>query len=185
VSLARWREVPIGREQDREAFDCGEPALNEWLRRYARQSHVGGGTKTFLAIVPEEPARILGFYSLSPASLVYARTPAILRRGLGRYELPAFRLGRLAVDQSMQGQGLGGQLLLAAGRRCLRVAAKVGGVALLIDAKSERAAAWYRRCGAMSLDDTPLTLVLPLAMIAAALAERNAQPLQVECCGQG
>jgi predicted N-acetyltransferase YhbS len=56
------------------------------------------------------------------------------------YEVPASRLGRLAVDRSVQGEGLGGQLLLAAGKRCLAVAEQVGGVALLIDAKSERTA---------------------------------------------
>src|SRR5687767_4152506 len=79
---------------------------------------------------------------------------------------PAFRLGRLAVDRTVHGQGLGGRLLLAAGKRCLAVAEQVGGVALLIDAKSERAAAWYRGYGAV--EDAPLTLILPLATIAAA-----------------
>jgi predicted GNAT family N-acyltransferase len=79
-----------------------------------------------------------------------------------------FRLGRLAVDHTVQGQGLGGQLLLAAGTRCLAVAEQVGGVALLIDAKSERAATWYRGYGAVALQDAPLSLILPLATIAAA-----------------
>jgi hypothetical protein len=63
---------------------------------------------------------------------------------------------------------LGGQLLLAAGRRCLSVAAEIGGVAMLIDAKGERAAAWYASYGAVPLDDAPLSL-LPLATVAAGL----------------
>jgi hypothetical protein len=75
----------------------------------------------------------------------------------------------LAVATSVQGRGLGSGLLLAAGRRCLIVAAEVGGVALLIDAKSERAAQWYEGFGAVRLDDAPLTLVLPLKTIAEAL----------------
>ena len=70
-------------------------------------------------------------YSLSPASIDYARTPMLVKKGLARYDVPVFRLGRLAVDLTLQGQGLGGQLLLAAGRRCIRAAAEVGGVALL------------------------------------------------------
>ena len=70
----------------------------------------------------------------------------------------------------MQGQGLGGRLLLAAGLRCLAVAEQVGGVALLIDAKSERAAAWYRGYGAVALEDAPMSLILPLATIAAAVS---------------
>lgn len=112
---------------------------------------------------------MLGFYSLSPASIDYARTLALVRKGLARHDIPVFRLGRLAVDRSVQGQGLGGQLLLAAGRRCLVAAAEVGGVALLIDAKNEEVAAWYASYGALPLLDAPRSLVLPLSTIEAAL----------------
>jgi GNAT superfamily N-acetyltransferase len=169
MNITAWHEEPIGRQHDRESFDCGEEALNEFLRRYARKSHEMGGAKTFLAVDDSDNKTILGFYSLSPASVAYARTPELVRRGLARYDVPTFRLARLAVDRRVQGQGLGGQLLLAAGRRCLRAAAEVGGVALLIDAKNERVAGWYASYGAMSLLDTPLSLLLPLATIEAAL----------------
>jgi len=84
--------------------------------------------------------------------------------------VPVFRLGRLAVDRSVQGRGLGGKLLLAAGERALLVAEQVGGVALMIDAKNARAAAWYASFGAVPLDDTPLTLLLPMKTIEAAIA---------------
>jgi GNAT superfamily N-acetyltransferase len=114
-----WHEEPISKRHNRDAFDCGEEELNEFLRRYARKSHELGGTKTFLAVKDDNQATVLGFYTLCPASVEYARTPEILKRGLARYDVPAFRLARLAVDRSVQGQGLGGQLLLAAGRRCL------------------------------------------------------------------
>jgi GNAT superfamily N-acetyltransferase len=169
MTVPSWHEEPIGKRHNREAFDCGEPALNDFLRRYARKSHELGGAKTFLAIDDADNSTILGFYSLSPASIDYARTPEIARRGLARYEVPVFRLARLAVDRAVQGQGLGGQLLLAAGRRCLLVSAEVGGVALLIDAKNERVAAWYATYGATPLLDAPLSLVLPLRTIEAAL----------------
>jgi hypothetical protein len=69
----------------------------------------------------------------------------------------------------VQGHGLGGQLLLAAGRRCLLASAEVGGVALVIDAKNEKVAEWYASYGAMPLLDTPLSLLLPLATIEASL----------------
>src|SRR5208337_3673896 len=95
--------------------------------------------------------------------------PESLRRGLARHDVPVFRLGRLAVDRNAQGQGLGGQLLLAAGKRCLLAAAEVGGVALLIDAKNERAAGWYASYGAVPLADAPRSLLLPLATIETAL----------------
>ena len=82
--------------------------------------------------------------------MVFARTPEV-------------RLARLAVDRRSQGQGIGGQLLLAAGRRWLLASAEIGGVVLVIDAKDERAAGWYASYGAMPLLDAPLTLLLPLA----------------------
>lgn len=164
-----WQEAPLARAHDRKAFDCGEPALNDYLQKFARQNHESGGAKTFVAVEASAPNTILGYYTLSPASIDYARTPAVVSRGLGRYEVPVYRLGRLAVGTPIQGRGLGGGLLLAAGRRCLAVAAEVGGVALLIDAKSERAAKWYEGFGAVRLDDAPLTLLLPLKTVAAAL----------------
>lgn len=170
-----WREAPISKAHDREAFDCGEPALNEFLRRHARQNHASGGAKTFVATPHAEEARVWGFYSLSPASIDYARTPKLVKQGLARYDVPVFRLARLAVDRTLQGQGLGGQLLLAAGRRCLLAAAEVGGVALLIDAKNERVAGWYQSYGAVALLDAPGSLLLPLATMEAALKAQGKQ----------
>ena len=169
MSVAAWREEPISKTHDRQTFDCGEGALNEFLQRYARKSHDLGGAKTFLAIDDTDGKTILGFYSLSPGALEYARTPEIVRRGLARHVVPCFRLARLAVDRRVQKQGLGGQLLLAAGRRCLLASAEVGGVALLIDAKNDAVASWYGSYGALPLTDAPLTLLLPLATIEAAL----------------
>lgn len=165
-----WQEVPIGKQHDRAAFDCGDADLNTYLQRFARQNHESGGAKTFVAVTAQDPSHILGFYSLSPASIDFARTPAIARRGLGRYDVPVYRLGRLAVDLTIQSRCLGGGLLLAAGKRCMAVAAEVGGVALLIDAKGDQAARWYEGYGAVRLDDAPLSLVLPFAVIAKAIA---------------
>jgi GNAT superfamily N-acetyltransferase len=169
MSVTAWHEEPIAKTHDRQAFDCGESALNEFLQRYARKSHELGGAKTFLAIDDADGKTVLGFYSLSPGAVQYARTPEIVRRGLARHDVPWFRLARLAVDRRAQGQGLGGQLLLAAGRRCLRVSAEVGGVALLIDAKNDAVAGWYASYGAVPLADAPLTLLLPLATVEAAM----------------
>ena len=167
MTLRAWHEEPIGRRHYWKSFDCGEAALNEFLQRYARQSHDLGGAKTFLAIADSDNKTILGYYSLSPASIEYARTPTVIRRGLSRHDVPAFRLARLAVDLTVQGQGLGG--LLSAGKRCLLASAEVGGIAMLIDAKDERAAAWYASYGALPLLDAPLSLLLPLATIKAAV----------------
>ncbi|RNJ42655.1 GNAT family N-acetyltransferase [Mesorhizobium erdmanii] len=171
MSSVIWQEVPMGKQHDRAAFNCDDADLNTYLQRFARQNHESGGAKTFVAVTAEDPSHILGFYSLSPASMDYARTPTVARRGLGRYDVPVYRLGRLAVDRTIQGRGLGGGLLLAAGRRCIAVAQEVGGVALLIDAKGDQAARWYEGYGAVRLDDAPLSLVLPFAAIGKAIAE--------------
>ena len=169
MTLPVWHEEAIAKNHDRQGFDCGQPELNAFLRNHARQSHQRGAAKTFLAVDDGDGKTVYGYYSLSPASVEYARTPEIVRRGLGRYDIGAFRLGRLAVSNALHGQGLGGQLLLAAGRRCLRVAQEVGGTALLIDAKNGKVAAWYASYGALALLDAPLTLLLPLDLVAAAL----------------
>jgi len=122
-------------------------------------------------VSPAEPKQVLGYYTISPGAIEFARMPAVLTRKLGRYEVPVFRLGRLAVAVQCQRRGLGGELLLAAGFRALAVAAEIGGVALAIDAKDARAAAWYKRFGAMPLLDDPVKLVLPLATIAQAITK--------------
>jgi len=163
-----WREEPISRHHDRKGFDCGALELNEYFDRYARQNHESGGAKTFVAVLPGEHARVLGYYSISPGAIEFDRVPATLTKRLARYEVPVFRLGRLAVSLAMHGQGLGGDLLLAAGVRALAVAAQIGGVALAIDAKDSKAAGWYERFGAIRLLDDPLKLILPLGTIAAA-----------------
>lgn len=168
MTLPAWHEEPISKHHNRNAFDCGDETLNLYLQRHARQNHELGGSKTYLAISDQDQA-ILGFYSLSPGSIDYQQVPEEIKRGLGRYEVPVFRLGRLAVNVSFQGQGLGGQLLLAAGRRCLLVATQTGGIALRIDAKNEHVARWYQSYGAVPLLDAPLSLLLPLKTIQLAL----------------
>jgi GNAT superfamily N-acetyltransferase len=169
VTALVWDEAPIAKQHERAAFDCGDADLNLYLQKHARQNHESGGAKCFVAAPSNAPTRILGFYTLSPASLEYSRTPALAKKGLARYDVPVFRLGRLAVDRTVQGRGLGGALLLRAADRCIRVAKEVGGVALLIDAKNDRAVRWYEGYGALRLDDAPPSLLLPLASAADAL----------------
>lgn len=162
MTLPDWHEEAIEKAHRRHEFDCGDEELNRFLARYARQSHVRGAAKTFCAIDNADAGRILGFYTLTPTSIEFAETPSSLTRGLARHEIGGFRLARLATDLQVAGQGLGGQLLAAAALRCLRAARDVGGMLLVIDAKNERAAAWYERFGAQALLDQPLTLVMAL-----------------------
>lgn len=180
TALPAWREEAITKTHDRKRFDCGQPELNTFISRYARQAHERGTAKTFCAIDVTSPRTILGFYTISPAQIELHHVPLAARPGGGgHHALSGFRLARLAVAKAYQSQGLGGQLLARAVTRCMRVSAEVGGTALLIDAKDEGAAAWYRLYGAMSLEDRPLSLVMPYAEFNKARVAAGLPPLQI------
>jgi GNAT superfamily N-acetyltransferase len=165
MTVPPWIEQPIAKYHALKDFHCREAALNEFFQRYALKNHINGSSKTFVAEDESDRSHVLGFYTLSPATIAYAKTPAIISRGLARYDIGVFRLARLAVDSSLEGEGLGTELIVAAGRRCQRVAQDVGGVALLIDAKDRDKADWYKSRGAIEVNDNPLQLLIPLASI--------------------
>ncbi|WP_206245216.1 GNAT family N-acetyltransferase [Novosphingobium terrae] len=173
MSLPQWREEAIAKSHDRQAFDCGDEAMNEFLRRYARQSHEQNASKTFCAIDESTANRVLGFYTITPCAVAHEEVPSAMTKGLAQHEVAGFKLARIAVDQSVAGEGLGGQLLAAVALRCLRISDEAGGVLLIIDAKNERAADWYASYGAEPLQSRPLTLVMPLAMFAADLKAKG------------
>lgn len=157
-----WRAEPLQRDHDRTRFSCGEPALDEYLARFARQNQESGVARTFVVVRDADPVQILGYYSLAVGAIDKANLPASAARRFPSFPLPIARLARLAVDQSQQGKGLGEYLLLDALFRCLRVAEEIGITAVLIDAKHERAKAFYARYEFDALPDHPLTLWLPL-----------------------
>lgn len=169
MTLPVWREVAIEKGHNRKGFDCGQADLNVFLAQHARKAHESSVSKTYVALDAEDGTTIHGFYTLSPAQVEFYRVPDAARPGSGRYPVGGFRLARLAVSQMWQGRGLGGQLLVAAAVRCIRASAEVGGTTLIIDAKDEKAAAWYRLYGAVSLNDAPLSLLLPYSLLRAAL----------------
>lgn len=96
-----------------------------------------------------------------------------MTKGLARHEVSGFKLARLATDLTAAGNGLGGQLLAAAALRCLRLAGEGGGILLIIDAKSERAAKWYASYGVERLQGSDLTLAMPLATFATDLRTKG------------
>ena len=169
MTLPAWREVPIDKSHNRKGFDCGQTDLNIFLAQHARKAHENGISKTYVAVDAEDGTTVYGFYTVSPAQVDFYRVPEVARPGGGRYPVGGFRLARLAVSKALQGQGLGGQLLVAAAVRCIRASAEMGGTVLIIDAKDETAAAWYRLYGAVPLHDEPLSLLLPYDLLRNAL----------------
>jgi len=169
---ADWRIEPLKQEHDRGRFDCGEAALDEYLRRYARQNQDSGIARSFVAVGGAEPKRVLGYYSLAVGAIDRANLPAQAAKRFPGFPIPIARIGRLAVDRAMQGRGLGEDLMMDALRRSMRVAAEVGIVAVLIDAKHERAKRFYARYEFDALPDQPLTLWLPMAAVRRLFADR-------------
>lgn len=163
IGVGAYSIVAIEDSHRREEFDCGEEALNNYLWRYARQNHERNIARTFVAVDKNE--RVLGYYSLASASIEFETLPAAHARRVPRYPVPAVRIARLVVDRSMQGKGLGGTLLADALRRVLTASAEVAVKVVLVDAKNDRAVAFYRRYGFMELSDAPMTLFLPIETV--------------------
>ncbi len=172
MTLPDWHEEPVAKRHNRKGFDCGQADLNGFLAKYARQAHESGASKTYVAVDDATSATIFGFYTLSPAQVDFNLAPEAARpAGGGRHPLGGFRLGRLAVSKTLQGQGLGGELLIAAARRCIQVSTLVGGSLLLVDAKDRRAADWYKSYGALEIPKAPLSLVLPYTVFIDAMKQ--------------
>lgn len=158
----------MAEECRREEFDCGIEALNEYLRRFARQNHERNIARTFVAV--DARNRIWGYYSLSSASIEFEALPLEAVRRLPKYPVPAVRLARLAVDRGMRGSGLGGRLLVDALRRVLSVSAEIGIKVVLVDAKNREARGFYRHYGFLELRDQSMKLFLPIETVRTALA---------------
>lgn len=152
---------PLARGHDREGFDCGEPALNDYLRRQAMQDVRRGVSRVYVAH-EYGSSKVLGWYTLSATSFSKEHLPEAQAKRLPHYPVPAALLGRLAVDRSYQGQGLGRFLLFDAFHRVLHVAQTLAVYALVVDAKNDDARMFYERYGFLRLPDTPSRLFIPI-----------------------
>lgn len=147
---------------DRAAFDCGEPALDDFLKTKAAQHQARRVSRTFVLTDSAEPRRVLGYYSLSNSQVAREQLGANEARTLPRHPIPAVMLARLAVDRSQRGKRHGQWLLMDAIKRCAVVGLQSGVYALLVDAKNEGAKRFYERFGFVAVAGRPMTLYLPL-----------------------
>lgn len=158
---------PIEKSHRVNDFDCGEPVLNEYLRRYAMKNHKKGVAKAYMGTA-EVSKTVVGYYTLSAGAISFQNLPSESSPGLPKYPVPVARLGKLAVAIDRQGTGLGTYLISDAMNRVLMAAEKIGVFALIVDAKHDRAKGFYKRFGFLEFQDTSLSLFLPVATIAAA-----------------
>lgn len=147
---------------DREGFDCGVQALDEYIRRFAEQHRRRGISSVFILTDSARPEYILGYYTLSAAEVDAARLAEADRKKLPRYPVPCFRMGRLACRADQRGRGLGKLLVGCAVDRCLKARRQVAAYALIVDAKDDSSAAFYVHFGFKPFLDAKRTLYLPL-----------------------
>ncbi|TPM19268.1 GNAT family N-acetyltransferase [Mesorhizobium sp. B2-3-3] len=150
--------TPLIEHHDIELFQSGTESLDQWLRRRARANQISGASRTY---VVAEGARVVGYYCLSSGALDLAEAPGAVRRNMPD-PIPMVVLGRLAVDASWQGKGLGVALLQDAVLRAGQAAAILGIRGIFVHALSDEAKAFYEYHGFAASPRNPMTLVLSL-----------------------
>jgi predicted GNAT family N-acyltransferase len=163
-----WTCEPLSGSHRRDEFDCGVPALNRYLTQRAGQDVRRKSATVYVMRPRRKPASVCAYFSLSAASIEFARLPIGISKRLARYPMtPAILIGRLAVDVNSQGVGLGALTLYAALNRCLLVSEEIGASLVVVDAKDDQAQCFYQRFGFNVVENEPLRLVLPIKSIPA------------------
>jgi GNAT superfamily N-acetyltransferase len=162
--MVEWAVERLDRGHERADFTCGKGPLDNFLRSLVSQYERRRLGRTYVLVRPGEK-RVLGYYALASGALPFASLPEKATKKLPQHPVPTILLARLAVDQSVQGQGAGGFLLRDALRRCLSLGDQVGVHAVEVDAIDDEAKAFYEKYGFLTLQDDPLHLFLPLTTI--------------------
>lgn len=148
-------------------FHSGATTLDEWLTRRALKNQTIGASRTY---VVTDSQRVVGYYALAAGSVLAQVAPGVIRRNMPE-PIPVMVLGRLAVDQQWQGQGLGKALLRNAIFRTLQAAEIAGIRAILVHALHEQAATFYRKAGFIASPIHEYTFMLLLKDAKAALSD--------------
>ena len=141
-----------------DEFDCGEPVLNDWLKKRALKNEGSGASRTFVVC---QDNKVVGFYVLATGSVMHQHAPSKVRRNMPE-PIPVMILGRLAVSKDVQSVGLGRGLLRDAILRTLGVSKQAGIKALLVHALSDAAHKFYRQCGFIESQLDPMVLMITL-----------------------
>jgi GNAT superfamily N-acetyltransferase len=158
----------LSTDHDLNSFDCGKPALNDWLRTHALFNQAKGFSRVMVAC---EGKRVVGFYGLAPTAVPPPILSRKLRTGRPPDPVPAILFGQLAVDLAFAGRGVGGALLRHALERCVAAAETIGGRAVIVRAIDREAEAWWRTCGFTPSSSDSSILFRSIGDIAAWLAE--------------
>jgi GNAT superfamily N-acetyltransferase len=159
-----WRVEKLDKSHDRASFDCGKPTLNHWLEQLAGQYERRDLARTYVAVRPNE-TRVLGYYAVSNHQVSYEALPDEQTKGLPTIDMPVILLGRLAVDKTVQGQGLGEHLLIDALRRANHISQHIGVRAVEVQALDNAAQRFYLKFGFVSLRDDSHHLFLSMQVV--------------------
>lgn len=165
-----WRIEPLAPSHEREEFCCGKASLDNFLRSLAGQYEKRSIGRTYVAVLAGGK-RVCGYYTLAASAIPFQNLPAPIAKKLPRHPIPVVLLGRLAVDQSVQGRGLGEHLLFDALWKCLDLSNQLGIFAVEIIALDSQAGEFYQKYGFVPLPDNDLHLYLPIKSIAEGLAK--------------
>jgi GNAT superfamily N-acetyltransferase len=158
---------PLDDAIDTATFHCGHDSLDEYIRRYASQDVRRNVARVFVAAPDDDARRLAGFFTLSAGSVNCSALPPQLARKLPRYPVPVALVGRLAISREFQGKGLGSMLLVDACQKIAQASSVLAVAGVIVDAKDERVAAFYRHFGFVPLPGQAARLLLPAAALRA------------------
>jgi len=156
----------LSSDHDLSHFQCGEPTLDDWLRRRALPNEESGASRTYVLCVEN---RVVGYYALAVGAVTHADAPGRVGRNMPD-PVPVVIIGRLAIDQIMRGQSIGPALLRDAVLRTIQAAEIAGIRAILVHAISDRAKRFYEKWGFIPSPVDPMTLMITLAEAQKAIA---------------
>ena len=167
-----WVVEKLGSQHDREAFSCGQELLDNFLKRLATQYRKKNLGQTYVAVLPDK--RVIGYYTISTSRVDFENVPQVLSKQYPQIPIPVVLLGRLAVDKSFQGQGVGKTLLVKALRQAAELSDAVGIAAVEVHAIDEAARRFYLKYGFTPLADDQHHLYLPIKTIRKLIEEGGA-----------
>lgn len=154
--------APLTAAHRLDAFQCAEPALENWLKQRALRNQNDGSSRTFVVCVG---ADVVGYYALAAGSVLHAQAPGNVRRNMPE-PIPVAILARLAVHSGWSGRGLGADLLKDAVLRVTRLAGEMGIRALVCHAISAEAKRFYLHHAFVESPIEPMTVMLNVAKLA-------------------
>ncbi len=163
--MPKFRITTLNKQYDRSSFSCGNDALDNYLTRQASQD-IKRKTAAVFVLTEHDKAEVKAYYTLSATTLLLHDLPESLQKKLPKYpSLPATLIGRLAVDKTLQGEGIGKRLLIDALYRAWDHSREIASMAVIVDAIDGDAILFYKHYHFLSLQGHSHKLFLPMKEI--------------------